>query len=127
MTAGYLLDTHALLWWLSEPSKLSAEAREAITRGSNTVYLSSAAVWEMAIKKTLGRLDFPGNLEEVLRKDRIEALPITVPHALAVADLPLHHQDPFDRMQIAQARLEHLVLITRDPKIAEYDVEVLVA
>lgn len=124
---GYLLDTHAVLWWLSDPSKLSNDAREAIAAGRNPVYLSSAAAWEMAIKKALGRLDIPGNLEEVLVKDHIDVLPITLPHALAVADLPLHHQDPFDRMQIAQARLENLVLITRDPKIAEYDVDLLTA
>ena len=125
--AGYLLDTHVLLWWLSEPSQLSAEARNAIAKGSHAVYVSSAAAWEVAIKKALGRLEFPGNLAEVLEKDHIEVLTITLPHALAVADLPLHHQDPFDRMQIAQARLENLVLITRDPQISRYDVEVLSA
>lgn len=125
--ARYLLDTHVLLWWLSDPAKLSDPAREALTNGLNAVYLSSAAVWEMAIKKALGRLDIPGNLEEVLGKARIQVLPITLPHALAVADLPVHHQDPFDRMQVAQARLEGLVLITRDPQIAAYDVQVLTA
>ncbi len=122
---GYLLDTHVLLWWLSEPSQLSAQAKDAIAEGAHAVYMSTAAAWEMAIKKALGRLEFPGNLEEVLRKDHIEALPITLPHALAVADLPVHHQDPFDRMQIAQARIENLTLITRDARIAEYDVKVL--
>lgn len=122
---GYLLDTHVLLWWLSDPSKLSTEARDAISEGAHSVYMSAAAAWEMAIKKALGRLEFPGNLEEVLRNDHIEVLPISLPHALAVADLPVYHQDPFDRMQIAQARIENLTLITRDAKIAEYDVRVL--
>ena len=125
MMPGYLLDTHALLWWLSGSDELSAEAQDVISKGSNAVYMSSAAAWEMSIKKALGRLDVPANLEEVLRKDHIEVLPITLPHALAVADLPLHHQDPFDRMQIAQARLEGLVLITRDKKIRQYDVEIM--
>ena len=125
--ARYLLDTHVLLWWLSDPSKLTDPARDAIANGLNAVYVSSAAVWEMAIKKALGRLDIPGNLEEVLGKDHIEVLPITLPHALAVADLPVHHQDPFDRMQVVQARLEALVIVTRDPQIAEYDVQVLTA
>lgn len=125
--AGYLLDTHVLLWWLSDPKQLTRAAREAIKEGSNAVYLSSAAAWEMGIKKALGRLDYPGNLAEVLSKEHIEVLPITLPHALAVADLPVHHQDPFDRMQIVQARLEDLVLITRDEKIAAYDVKVLLA
>lgn len=123
--AGYLLDTHVLLWWLSNPAKISRQARAAISLGTNDVYLSSAAAWEMAINKTLGRLDFPSNLEEVLAKDHIEVLPIRLAHALAVADLPALHQDPFDRMQIAQARIESLVLVTRDAQIAEYNVETL--
>ena len=125
--AGYLLDTHVLLWWLSDPSQLSKPARDAIADGSQAVYVSAAAAWEMGIKKALGRLDFPANLQEVLAKEHIEVLPITLPHALGVAELPMHHQDPFDRMQIVQARMESLVLITRDPRISDYDVEVLSA
>lgn len=124
---GYLLDTHVALWWLSEPEKLSAKARSAISDGKNAVYVSAAAAWEMAIKRALGRLEFPSNLVEVLRQDHIEPLPITLPHALAVADLPVHHQDPFDRMMIVQARIENLILVTRDAKINEYDVKVLKA
>jgi len=124
---GYLLDTHALLWWLSEPAKLSAKAKAAIADGSHSVYLSRSEEREMSIKKSLGRLDFPGNLDEVLRKDHIEVLPIALSHAMAVSDLPAHHQDPFDRMQIAQARIEDLILITRDAKIPQYDVKVLKA
>ena len=101
--------------------------RELFDKVQRRVLVSAAAAWEMAIKKTLGRVDFPNNLEEVLRKDHIEVLPIQLTHALAVADLPLHHQDPFDRMQIAQARLERLVMITKDHWISEYDVPVLIA
>ena len=125
--AGYLLDTHVLLWWLNAPSKLSAAARAVIRDGENAVYLSAAAVWEMAIKKSLGRLEFPGNLEDILHEERIEVLPIRLGHAVAVADLPMHHQDPFDRMQIVQARIEDLVLLTRDAEIAKYDVKVMTA
>jgi len=124
---GCLLDTHVLLWWLSDPGKLSDEARAAITDGQNPVYASSAAAWEMAIKKRLGRLDYPANLAEVLAKDHIEVLPITLPHALAVSDLPMHHQDPFDRMMVAQTMIEGLVLITRDEDIGKYDVKVMKA
>lgn len=125
--AGYLLDTHVLLWWLHAPSKLAAAARDVIRDGGNVVYLSSAAAWEMVIKKSLGRLEFPGNLEDVLAEERIVVLPISLRHALAVADLPMHHQDPFDRMQIAQARLEDLVLVTRDAEMAKYDVPIVTA
>lgn len=124
---AYLLDTHVLLWWLSDPSQLSTDARKAIADGANSIYLSAAAAWEMAIKKALGRLEFPSNLEQVLQDDHIEVLPIGLSHALAVADLPVHHQDPFDRMLIAQAQIEGLILITRDAQIAAYDVEVLLA
>ena len=127
MTARYLLDTHVLLWWLADPDRLSPRAREAIQSGSNEVFVSAAAIWEMAIKRTLGRLDFPGNLDEVLRKERIRVLAITLPHALAVGELPLHHQDPFDRMQIAQARREGLDVVTRDRQFDAYEIDVLPA
>lgn len=119
---GYLLDTHVLLWWLAEPERLSAEARRIITDGANALYFSAAGAWEMAIKRTLGRLEYPGSLQEVLAENRIEPLPVTVAHALAVSDLPLHHRDPFDRIQIAQSRLEALAIITRDPEFTAYGV-----
>jgi PIN domain nuclease of toxin-antitoxin system len=123
--SGYLLDTHVVLWWLDDPRKLSAEARQAIQDTSHSVYVSAAAAWEMGIKKSLGRLDIPANLPEALRSDNIEVLDIKIHHALSVADLPLLHQDPFDRMQIVQANLENLTLITNDEKIQQYEVNVL--
>lgn len=123
----YLLDTHVLLWWLADPGRLGDEARRAVASGLNVVFFSAAAAWEMAIKKALGRLDFPGNLAEVLRDDHIDVLPVRLTHALAVSDLPAHHSDPFDRIQVAQARVEGLTLVTRDERIARYDVDVLPA
>lgn len=123
---GYLLDTHVLLWWLSG-ARVSATARKVLVERPKPVHFSAAAAWEMAIKKSLGRLEFPGNLEEVLAEEEIEVLPVSLPHALAVADLPLHHHDPFDRMQVAQAQLEGLVLVARDKMILEYSVESLKA
>ncbi len=125
MKTAYFLNTHVVLWWLSEPERLSRAAREAIAHGHHPVYVSAAVAWELTIEKALGRLDFPTNLEHVLAQERIKTLPITVAHALAVADLPRHHQDPFDRVQIAQARIERLTLVTRDAEIEQYDVEVL--
>ncbi len=122
---GYLLDTHILLWWLSEPERLPGPVGELIRKPRHAVYVSAAAVWEMAIKKTLGRLDMPGNLPQVLQQERIGMLPIDVRHALAVADLPLLHQDPFDRMQLVQALLEGLTLISHDLQILQYDVPTL--
>jgi PIN domain nuclease of toxin-antitoxin system len=120
-----LLDTHVLLWWLDDPGLLSADARKAITMGTNGVYVSAAAAWEIAIKKSLGRLEAPDDLERVMAEERFLPLPIRVPHALAVASLPPIHQDPFDRIQVAQAQLEDLTLVTRDATIPRYDVPVL--
>ncbi|HZW10753.1 MAG TPA: type II toxin-antitoxin system VapC family toxin [Phycisphaerales bacterium] len=125
--AKYLLDTHVLLWWLAEPGRLSPEATRVIVNESSVLHFSAAAAWEMAIKKTLGRIDYPGNLPEVLTENRIEPLPVTLADALAVADLPLHHRDPFDRIQIAQAKLGGLAMVTRDHEFERYGVAVVLA
>lgn len=117
-----LLDTHVLLWWLDDPDLLASPARAAISRNSNAVFVSAAAVWEIAIKKALGKLQAPDDLEAVMEEDRFQPLPITVPHALTVASLPPIHQDPFDRIQVAQVQLENLTLITRDTHIKQYDI-----
>ena len=86
---GYLLDTHVILWWLDDPTQLSDQARQAIEDPDNLIYVSAAAAWEMGLKKSLGRLDIPGNLPQVLQSDSIQILDITIHHALAVADLPM--------------------------------------
>ncbi len=123
----YLIDTHILIWWLDGSNKLGAEVRDILKSGSNAIYLSSGAVWEMAIKESIGRLEVPHDLEEVLRQEGIEVLPIKASHALAVATLPQHHRDPFDRIQIVQAQLEGLTLISRDEAFGQYDVELIEA
>lgn len=122
---GYLLDTHVILWWLSGSGLLPEGARREIADPANPVFVSVAAVWEMAIKKSIGRLEMPANLEQALASDHISVLPIGLDHALAVAELPALHGDPFDRLQIAQARIERLVLVTHDARIRQYDLEVL--
>lgn len=122
-----LLDTHVLFWWLGDPSLLSKEAKRRITDGKNTVHISAAVVWEIVIKKSLGRLDSPDNLDEVLEANHFLPLPITIHHALAVQSLPGHHRDPFDRMLVAQAIHEGMTLVTRDPNIQKYAVSCLVA
>ena len=127
MSRRYLLDTNVLLWWLGEPEKLSKHARDVIADGRSELFFSAASVWEMAIKRALGRLSFPGNLEPVLRRQRIAVLPITMAHALAVGDLPAHHSDPFDRMLVAQAGVEALVVVTRDGVFETYGVGVVQA
>lgn len=125
--SGYLLDTHVVLSWLVEPAILSAEAQGVIGDAANGVFVSAAAVWEMAIKKSLGRLAMPGNLAEVLASERIEVLDVGLAHALGAADLPRLHDDPFDRLQIAQARLEGLTILTRDERIRRYEVKWVLA
>lgn len=122
-----LLDTHALLWWLDDPRLLSAAARRAIGDGKNPVYVSAAVVWEIVIKRSLGKLDAPDDLVEVKAANRFLPLPVTVAHVLAVAALPDHHRDPFDRVLIAQARHEGFKLVTRDSRVLQYGVPHVVA
>lgn len=121
------LDTHVLLWWLADDARLSPTARAAISDGKNHVFVSAAAAWEMVIKSTLGKLDIPSNFEAALTANRFEPLPITIPHSLAVANLPHHHNDPFDRLLIAQAKVEGLTLVTGDEQIKKYDVAIMEA
>lgn len=120
-----LLDTHALLWWLSDSSRLSSDSRQAITEPENVVFLSSVVVWEIRIKESIGKLDLPQGFRDVLDAEAFVELPMTSEHAHAVRDLPMLHRDPFDRLLIAQARTEGLTLVTRDPEIGRYDVRLL--
>lgn len=122
-----LLDTHVLLWWLGDPGQLSKHAKRAIQDGSNRVYISAAVAWEIAIKKSLGKLDVPDDLEEMMGANRFLPLPVTIAHALGVLSLPNHHRDPFDRMLIAQALHEGFRLVTRDREIAKYPVPQIIA
>jgi len=124
-----LLDTHAFLWWITEDRRLSARAREVVTDGGNDLLLSAASGWEIAIKASLGRITLPVPIDrflsEQLQRNGIGTLPIEMSHALHVHALSLLHRDPFDRLLVAQARLEKLRILTSDPQIAQYDVETL--
>lgn len=122
-----LLDTHALLWALGLPDELRPEARLAIEDIRNDVFVSAASAWEIAIKRALGRLDAPTDLVEATRVVGFGELPIRVAHALAVERLPPLHRDPFDRMLVAQAVVEGLTIVTRDPHFEPYGVDVLAA
>lgn len=116
-----LLDTHAVLWWLAD-AELSETAREAIADPDHLIAVSSASVWEVAIKRALGKLEAPDGLVDVLTDSGFEPLPILQAHAEAVGSLPAHHRDPFDRMLIAQARIEDLTIVSRDATFDRYDV-----
>ena len=122
-----LVDTHALLWALAEPDRLRDEARRALTDGRNVVLVSAASIWEIAIKRAAGKLDAPDDLLEVLSATGFEILPIIGQHAIEAGTLPMVHRDPFDRMLVAQARIEGLRIVTTDARIATYGVDVLPA
>lgn len=121
-----LLDTHILLWWLADED-LSAPAREAIADPANLVAVSTASAWEISIKKALGKLTAPDDLEQQVREGGFVPLPISLAHGVAAGRLPRHHEDPFDRMLIAQARAERLTIVTRDKRFEDYDVALLTA
>jgi PIN domain nuclease of toxin-antitoxin system len=122
-----LLDTHVLLWVLAGSSDLDHDARELIRDGQSVVFVSAATAWEMSVKKALGKLVAPDDLEEQLRRHRFTPLAISVRHALAVGRLPMLHTDPFDRMLVAQAQTDGLTIMTRDEDVARYDVPLVSA
>ena len=118
-----LLDTHLLLWAAGEPDKLSARARILMEDPDNDLVFSVASLWEITIKTGLGRADFqvdPHLLRRGLIENGYEELPITSQHALAVGQLPDVHRDPFDRILVAQATEEGLLLLTHDPLVKAY-------
>ena len=115
-----LLDTHVLLWWLTDPASLSQQAQAVIASGENLVFVSAASVWEMTIKSGLGKLTMPNDLDQQMQIERFDELPIRIADARLVATLPALHRDPFDRMLVAQARNNSLILVTRDRLILAY-------
>jgi PIN domain nuclease of toxin-antitoxin system len=121
-----LLDTHALLWWLADEG-LNDRAREAIADPANLVAVSAASAWEISIKKALGKLAVPDDLEQQVQAGGLVPLPIGIAHGIAAGRLPRHHDDPFDRMLIAQALAEGLTIVTRDKRFDNYGVALLAA
>lgn len=114
-----------LLWWLSDNKSLTTKAVSAIKNGENTIFVSAASAWEISIKRALGKLKAPDELEEVLESNSFQHLPIFLQHGLAAGALPRHHDDPFDRMLIAQAQTEQLTIITHDIRMEQYGVSIL--
>ncbi len=119
-----LLDTQVFLWWRADPRRLDRQVERAITRAP-VVYVSAASAWEAAIKTQLGKLRFPGSFGAAVLESEFAQLEVTFPHAEAVRDLPSHHNDPFDRILVAQATVEGLTLVTADRKLEPYRVPVL--
>ena len=117
-----LLDTHTLLWWLSDVEQLSEETHATIADPHNDVFVSAITGWEIAVKRAKGRLVAPDNLSVLIEERGFTHLPLTFQHAEQASNLPMHHRDPFDRFLIAQARAEGLILVTRNGHIRQYDV-----
>jgi PIN domain nuclease of toxin-antitoxin system len=115
-----LLDTHLLLWWLANSPALSPGARALISDPENTVFVSAVSLWEIWLKESLGKLRLPADFEQRLAAESFESLPLTAAQTRQVALLPWHHRNPFDRMLIAQARVENLVLLTADDLVTAY-------
>jgi PIN domain nuclease of toxin-antitoxin system len=124
-----LLDTHTFLWWTTEDPVLSARAKEIIADGQNEIYLSAVSVWEIAIKAARGRLILPEPPGQYISRRmslyRFQPLPIQISHAVLVYELPLLHNDPFDRLLIAQSQMETLPLVTKDEDIQRYDIKTI--
>jgi PIN domain nuclease of toxin-antitoxin system len=120
-----LLDTHVVLWAFSEPARLSASVREAIADPRNVVVVSSATVWEVEIKRAIGKLNAPAGFGRECTERGFDPLDITFAHAEAAAALPPIHADPFDRMLAAQATIEHLELVTADSVFERYGLRVV--
>ena len=124
-----LIDTHCWLWWMVSPERLSNQALDIIQDGENTILFSAVSSWEIAIKYAIGKINLPEPPDEFIPKrlirDGFTSISIEHTHALFTASLPRHHNDPFDRLLIAQALLEQVPIITADAAIELYDVDII--
>ena len=121
----YLLDTQIFLWWMDGAKKLNNDLIKIIKNPENQIFLSVASIWEIVIKKTIGKLRMPTNWKDDLGKSGFLILSIELEHVFKIENLKYHHKDPFDRMLIAQAKVENLILITNDPKIRKYNLKTI--
>lgn len=122
-----LLDSHVWLWWLAEPERLKGNAAEQIANADNTVFVSVLSQYEIGIKQQRGLVQTSADLAAATQAQQLVWLPVQQPHAALATELPRHHLDPFDRMLIAQARLEQLMIVTRDPAFPAYNIDLLPA
>jgi len=126
---NFLIDTHIFIWWILDNPKLSKNFKKVISNVKNNIYLSSASTWEMVIKSSIGKLTLPEPADVFIKRqlysNEFYTLNITIEHTFEVLKLPIIHKDPFDRILIAQARCENMSIITDEPLIKQYDVQVL--
>jgi PIN domain nuclease of toxin-antitoxin system len=119
-----LIDSHVALWWLDGSDKLGPESRRQL-QSADEVFFSAVTPWELGIKRALGELDFPDGLASALVASGLTELPISAAHGESAARMPAHHHDPFDRLLVAQAQIEALVLMSADRAMTPYDVDLL--
>ena len=124
---NFLLDTHVVIWWLDNPERLSKQARDVIVDARNVVFISAASIWEIGLKVQRGKLAVPESYIDLLQEDGFAFIDITIAHTQSAPQLPMHHENPFDRLLITQAKLEGCVLISRDHLFSKYDVVLLEA
>lgn len=117
-----LLDTNTLLWWRGGSPRLHARVSDQISDPDNDIVVSIASLWEIAIKRGLGKLRFPEDIEEVIAEEEFDLLNITYAHLRVLGDLPRHHSDPFDRLLISQSLAERMPIVTNDRAFAAYEV-----
>ena len=120
----FLLDTHTLLWWLADSKQLGKRCRAVISDQRNQIFVSAATTWEISIKMALGKLEAPQDIDSVVADEGFSKLPISLYHGQLAGHLPALHRDPFDRMLIAQAQAEGLILLTADENIGQYQLRV---
>ncbi|MBA3870362.1 MAG: type II toxin-antitoxin system VapC family toxin [Anaerolineae bacterium] len=126
-----LLDTHTFIWWDADkkPGRLSPKAFDVLSDSSNSLVVSLATIWEIQIKVQLGKLKLPSPLTDILNQQQqangIELFPVNVMHILALDTLPHHHRDPFDRILVAQAKVENIPLVSKDSVFTQYSIPVL--
>jgi PIN domain nuclease of toxin-antitoxin system len=124
-----LLDTHAFLWLITDEDRLSENARQTFLNTENSLFFSAASLWEICIKKSLGKLSLKDGWFQTIQKEMeintIQWLPIETTHCAKVTELPFYHRDPFDRMLIAQAIVEEMKLLSRDSRLSDYAVELI--
>lgn len=121
----YLLDTHIFVWWLNNDKRLKSSVREKIQDDTNQIFVSAASALEMSIKRSRGKLRLKTTVKRSFEISGFEVLNINLSHAVQLEKLPLYHKDPFDRILIAQAKVERFTLMTDDPKIKRYKISTL--
>jgi PIN domain nuclease of toxin-antitoxin system len=122
-----LLDAHALVWWLADDQTLDTGARAAIRDPGNDVIVSASTIWELALKRAKGKVELPADLTAAVEQAGFSGLPVTSEDAERASGLPAHHQDPFDRMLVAQAQRLGAIVLTRDRALSAYEVDTLPA